>query len=143
MSAATLIHEAEKDGLRFALTPSRTIKLTGPKDAAEKWAPRLREYKAEIVESLAALSSAAEDAEQIDGYAFDPHEAASFWQGFKGRVDECDRLIHELCDIRGDDQARRDDLIRTRQRMSPTNVESDIRYLLDESERVSLARKPL
>lgn len=129
MSAATLIHEAEKDGLRFALTPSRTIKLTGPKDAAEKWAPRLREHKAEIVESLAVLSSAAEDAEQIDCYAFDPHEAASFWHGFKGRVDECDRLIHELCDLRSDTSEHRAILLEIRKRMAPNSIDGDIAYL--------------
>ena len=125
MSAATLICEAQKDGLRLTLTPSRTIKLTGPKEVAEKWAPRLREHKAAIVESLAANDEATTE-------NYDAQEAAKFWDGFIDRVNECDRLIHELCDIRGDDQARRDDLIRTRQRMAPNNIDGDIKYLREE-----------
>ena len=130
MSAATLIHEAEKDGLRFALTPSRTVKLTGPKDAAEKWAPRLREHKAEIVESLAALLPDAANEDESE-------ESEIFWSNLIDRINWCDLLIHELCDIRGDDQARRDDLILTRQRTAPANVDGDIRYLLEEIDRVA------
>ena len=130
MSAGTLIHEAEKDGLRFTLTPSRTIKLTGPKDATERWAPRLREHKAEIVESLAALSNNAANDDGTD-------ESEIFWSNLIDRINWCDLLIHELCDVRGDDQARRDDLILTRQRTAPANVEGDIRYLLEEIDRVT------
>ena len=129
MSAATLIHEAEKDGLRFALTPSRTVKLTGPKDAAEKWAPRLREHKAEIVESLAALGSNAVDAEPIHGYTYDPEEAARFWQNLTARVDECDRLIHQLCDPRNDTSEHRIDLLAVCKTMAPNNLVGDIAYL--------------
>ena len=62
----------------------------------------------------------------------EPEETADFWDGFIDRVNECDRLIHELCDIRGDDQARRDDLICTRKRTAPNNVDSDIKYLCEE-----------
>ena len=129
MSAATLIHAAEKDGLRFALTPSRTIKLTGPKDAAEKWAPRLRDHKAEIVESLAALGSNAVDAEPTNGYTYDPEQAACFWHRFTERIDECDRLIQELCDLRGDTEKHRADLLAARKTMAPANLVCDIAYL--------------
>ena len=127
MSAATLIHEAEKDGLRFTLTPLQTIKLTGPKEAAERWAPRLREHKAEIVASLAALSTEAANEDESE-------ESRIFWSNLIDRIHWCDFLIHELCDVRGDDQARRDDLIRTRQRMAPDKIDGDIRYLLAEIE---------
>ena len=130
MSAATLIRQAEKDGLRFALTPSRTIKLTGPKDAAERWAPCLREHKAEIVASLAAISGAS--AEQTDGENYDPDEAAAFWNGITERVDECDRLIHGLCDMRNDDPEHRAALLALRQRMAPDKLDSDIGYLRDQ-----------
>lgn len=133
MSAATLIHEAEKDGLRFALTPSRTIKLTGPKDAAEKWAPRLREHKAEIVASLAALLPDAADAEQIDGYTYESEEAAEFWRDLIARVDECDRLIHELCDLRNDTDEHCADLLAVRKRMAPTHIDSDTAYLRNDN----------
>ena len=135
MSAATLIHEAEKDGLRFALTPSRTVKLTGPKDAAEKWAPRLREHKAEIVASLAALSTIAANEDGID-------EATIFWSNLIDRINWCDILVHTLCDVCGDDQARRDDLILTRQRLAPDMIDGDIRYLLAEIEIVTPTSPP-
>ena len=132
MSAATLIREAEKDGLRFALTPSRTVKLTGPKDAAEKWAPRLREHKAEIVESLVALSAHTAFAEQSDGYTYDPDESAEFWRNLTARIDEIDRLIHQLCDLRNDSDEHRADLLAVRRRMAPNNIGSDIEYLRGE-----------
>ena len=129
MSAATLIREAERDGLRFALTPSRTIKLTGPKDAAEKWAPRLREHKAEIVESLVALSAHTAFAEHSDGYTYDPDESAEFWRNLIARVDECDRRIQQLCALRGDTDEHRADLLAVRKTMAPDNLVRDIVYL--------------
>ena len=49
MSAATLIREAETDGLRLTVTDAGTLKCTGPKPIAERWAPVLREHKAEIM----------------------------------------------------------------------------------------------
>ena len=62
----------------------------------------------------------------------DSKESTIFWANLVDRISWCDVLLHELCDIRGDDQARRDDLSRTRQRMAPANIDSDIRYLLEE-----------
>ncbi len=135
MSAATLIHDAEMDGLRLALTPSRMIKLTGPKAAAERWAPRLREHKAEIVASLAALSSDAANEDESE-------ESKIFWSNLIDRINWCDLLIHELCDVRGDDQARRDDLLAVRKRMAPDRIDGDIHYLLEEIERVAPTSSP-
>jgi hypothetical protein len=63
-------------------------------------------------------------------------ESLIFWSNLIDRIHWCDFLIHTLCDVRGDDQARRGDLIRTRQRTSAANVDSDIRYLLAEIETV-------
>ena len=88
-----------------------------------------------------------------DSYAgFNANEAAAnagefeqlqtFWSNFVDRINWCDFLIHELCDVRGDDQARRDDLILTRQRMAPTHLDTDVRYLLDEIERVTPTSLP-
>ena len=86
-------------------------------------------------------SCAGSDATNAAANEGDYEDSEIFWSNLIDRIHWCDILIHELCDMRGDDQARRDDLIRTRQRMSPTNVDNDIRYLLDESERVSPTRK--
>lgn len=52
-----------------------------------------------------------------------------FWQTLRARIDECDRLIHELCDIRGDDHERRADLLAVRKRMAPNCLAGDIAYL--------------
>ena len=90
----------------------------------------MREHKAELVESLAALSNNAANDDGTD-------ESEIFWSNLIDRINWCDLLIHELCDIRGDDQARRDDLILTRQRMAPNMIDGDIRYLLEEIARVT------
>ena len=69
-------------------------------------------------------------------------DAACFWSNLLDRINWCDLLIHELCDMRGDDQARRDDLILTRQRMAPNMIDGDIRYLLEEIARVTPTSLP-
>ena len=69
-------------------------------------------------------------------------DAATFWHGFMERVDECDRLIRQLCDRRGDSDAHRADLLAIRMRMAPANVDSDIKYLMDEIERVTPTSLP-
>ena len=59
-------------------------------------------------------------------------EAAEFWSTFLARVTECDELINSLCDLRGDDDARRADLLAVRKRMAPQRVDGDILYLKAE-----------
>jgi len=59
-------------------------------------------------------------------------EAAEFWSTFLERVTECDKLINSLCDSRGDDEPRRADLLATRKRTSPANLDSDIACLTAE-----------
>ena len=56
MNAETLVRAAENDGLRLALTDVGTVKCTGPKLVAERWAPQLRQHKAEIVAMLTATN---------------------------------------------------------------------------------------
>ena len=92
--------------------------------------------------SFSSSSLPANDDDNVDGYYYDPVEAARFWEGLTDRINWCDILIHELCEIRGDSQARRDDLLLTRQRTSPANVDSDIRSLLEEIERVAPTSTP-
>ena len=59
-------------------------------------------------------------------------EAAAFWSNFLARVTECDELINSLCDLRGDDDARRADLLAVRMRMAPQKIDGDIAYLKAE-----------
>ena len=59
-------------------------------------------------------------------------EAEAFWSTFLARVTECDELINSLCDLRGDDDARRADLLAVRMRMAPQKIDGDIAYLKAE-----------
>ncbi len=59
-------------------------------------------------------------------------EADDFWQTLRARIDECDALIHQLCDLRGDDDEHRADLLAVRKRMAPQKLDSDIAYLKAE-----------
>lgn len=66
------------------------------------------------------------------GQALATPEADEFWQSLTARVDECDRLINELCDLREDDDEHRAALLEQRKRMAPTHLDSDIAYLKRE-----------
>lgn len=134
MSAATVIRAAETDGLRLTVTDAGTLKCTGPKPIAERWAPQLREHKAAIVAALIA----ANDPQNTD-------DAAEFWATLAARIDECDRLIHRLCDIRQDDDEDRAALLEQRKRIAPEKLDTDIAYLkavIKHCEQLIEASKP-
>lgn len=119
MNAATIIRAAESDGLKLTLSDGGTVKCIGPKKVTERWAPQLRQHKAEI---LAALTAANDTALPIE-------DADDFWYKLRARIGECDALIHQLCDIRGDDRTHRADLLAVRKRMAPNSLAGDIAYL--------------
>lgn len=121
MSALTLIRDAETDGLRLTLTDTGSLKCIGPKPVAERWAPRLREHKAEIMAELIA----ANDPQNTS-------DAAAFLATLTARIDECDALIHQLCDLRKDDDEHRTALLEQRKRMAPASLNPDIRYLKEQ-----------
>jgi len=52
MTSATIIREAQAEGVRLALSPAGTIKATGDGAAVNRWLAVIREHKAEIVEAL-------------------------------------------------------------------------------------------
>ena len=52
MTPATIIREAQVDGVRLALSPTGTIKATGDGAAVNRWLAAIREHKAEIIEAL-------------------------------------------------------------------------------------------
>lgn len=121
MSAATIIRDALRDGLHLSLTDQGNIKCTGPKPITERWTPQLRQHKAEIV---AALNAANDPTPQAD----------DFWVGLKARIEQCDALIHQLADLRGDSQEYREEMLATRKRMAPERLKGDIAYLLRATE---------
>lgn len=59
-------------------------------------------------------------------------DAAEFWATLTARIDEADRLIHRLCDLRGDEPELRAELLATRKRIAPERLNSDIRYLREQ-----------
>lgn len=52
MTPATIISEAQADGVSLALSPTGTIRATGEGAAVNRWLPAIREHKAGIVEAL-------------------------------------------------------------------------------------------
>jgi hypothetical protein len=52
MTPATIIREAQADGVRLALSPAGTIKVTGDGAAVNRWLATIRERKAEIIDVL-------------------------------------------------------------------------------------------
>ena len=52
MTPATIIREAQADGVKLALSRSGTIKATGDGAAVNRWLTVIRERKAEIIEAL-------------------------------------------------------------------------------------------
>ena len=59
-------------------------------------------------------------------------DAAEFWATLTARIDEADRLINRLCDVRHDDDEHRAALLEQRKRMAPSHLDSDIAYLKRE-----------
>jgi hypothetical protein len=49
MTPATIIREAQSDGVSLTLSPAGTIKATGDGATANRWLPLIREHKAEII----------------------------------------------------------------------------------------------
>lgn len=52
MNPATIIREAQSDGVRLALSPTGTIKATGDGAALSRWLAVIREHKAGIIGAL-------------------------------------------------------------------------------------------
>lgn len=52
MTPATIIREAQADGVRLALSPTGTIKATGDGAAVNRWVAVIREHKAGIIDVL-------------------------------------------------------------------------------------------
>ena len=52
MTPATIIREAQAEGVRLALSPTGTIKATGDGAAVNRWLTVIREHKAEIIDVL-------------------------------------------------------------------------------------------
>lgn len=54
MIPATIIREAQADGVRLAMSPAGTIKATGDGAAVNRWLAVIREHKSEIIALLKA-----------------------------------------------------------------------------------------
>jgi hypothetical protein len=76
-----------------------------------------------------------------DGQPLAVPEDDDFWRTLRARIDECDRLINQLCDRRGDDDDHRAALLRQRKRMAPQKLDTDIAYLKQEINRITKDKK--
>ena len=54
MTTATIISEAQAEGVKLTLSPTGTIKATGDGTAVNRWLAVIREYKLEIIDVLKA-----------------------------------------------------------------------------------------
>ena len=63
------------------------------------------------------------------------NDADAFWRTLGARIAECDRLIHQLCNLRGEEQEYREELLTLRMRMAPAKLDTDIEYLRREIQR--------
>lgn len=52
MNATMMIHQARMEGLALSLSPSGKIKLLGEAVAVNRWLPRIRENKSDLVVAL-------------------------------------------------------------------------------------------
>lgn len=52
MTPATIIREAQAEGVRLTLSPTGTIKATGDGAAVNRWLTVIRKHKAEIIDVL-------------------------------------------------------------------------------------------
>lgn len=97
-------------------------------------------HPAEIAASSKALATSkpapaltlSPNSSNSTAHALATPEADEFWQSLTARIDECDRLINQLCDVRNDDDEHRAALLEQRKRMAPTHLDSDIAYLKRE-----------
>ena len=81
MNPATIIREAQEDGVNLALSPAGTIKATGDASAVNRWLPVLRAFKPDI---LATLQGAANDVTGDNSISADLENlirrAGTFWE---------------------------------------------------------------
>jgi hypothetical protein len=59
MNPATIIREAQADGVKLVLSPAGTIKVAGDGAAVNRWLAMIREHKAEIIDVLKVGAGAA------------------------------------------------------------------------------------
>ena len=79
MSPATIIRNAQADGVMLALSPTGTIKATGERAAVIRWQAVIRDHRAEIIATLKVGTGAAAPASLrwlIHYRNRDPSEAA-------------------------------------------------------------------
>lgn len=110
-------------------------------------------HPAEIAASSKALATSkpapaltlSPNSRNSTAHALATPEADEFWQSLTARIDECDRLIHWLCDIRQDDDEDRAALLEQRKRIATEKRDSDIAYLkaiIKHCEQLIEASKP-
>lgn len=57
MTPAAIIREAQADGVKLALSPAGSLKVSGVDVAVARWQPAIRSYKAQIIKALKTKAS--------------------------------------------------------------------------------------
>ncbi len=81
MTPATIIKQAQADGVMLALSPPGSIKAVGTGEAVNRWLPILREHKAELLDALRAANDGETELRHLvrkagENYAFTDAEHA-------------------------------------------------------------------
>ena len=110
MNPATIIFDAQADGVILALAGHEAVKVRGDRGAVSRWLPAIRDHKREIIQALTLAASHPADPERAGIIEFDgrvPREwaegyarllnqpapadvAPDRWQTF---VDDCGRFL--------------------------------------------------
>ena len=62
MTPATIIKQAQADGVMLALSPTGTIKAVGTEQAVTRWLPVIRQHRVELITELRAANDCAYEA---------------------------------------------------------------------------------
>jgi hypothetical protein len=98
MTPATIIREAQADGVSLTLSPAGTIKATGDGAAVNRWLTVIRERKAEIADVL-KVGAGDTAAEPFDREAFEERAGIAEFDGGLTRED-AERLAWQEDDRR-------------------------------------------
>ncbi len=114
-----MLDEMFRAGIEIEVEGDR-LDVEGPDDALDRFLPTIKAHKAEILAFLGPDSA----------------------DDILAALEEYDRLINRLCDLRGDPREHRERLLQARQSMAPADLPGDLeafRQIVKQSERTGRA----
>lgn len=110
MTPATIIREAQSDGVRLTLSSTGIIKATGDGAAVSRWLDVIREHKAEIIEALKVGAGHVDILERHPGAVAAELPKHGDFRDDRRTCGECANLVARRCQAakRGELVAARD-----------------------------------